>query len=327
MDDEQLSRLERIAKLRDSGALSQDEFEIQKSRLTGAVEAGNNSRPLAKSPIPAGVRGWIFLGLLVLALVLSAIAAKMVLDQNRGYRAVVSKAAEQPTPLARSAEKSNVASADSGLAEPNSPTATSLTKSKMEKLFRADTLNLSRSEIEQITGSGITVFLDEISYDVEGCDVEIIYRNNAVQNILLKNISRDCTFSISAFFPGLGHQSLSDMTFGDFYSHFNNVSIFLQCLGTCGNAADPSITAYHPGARYAQFVEIQVSNEYPYRGSRTGSKFDALYEIARRRAGDREIYNPDCDTDLANEAAQLFSDVEIKSVRIGSGLDVNPARC
>lgn len=88
MNDERIVRLERLAKLRDEGVLSQDEFDVEKARVLNSPDlatlpdskADATSVPINASPTLTN--GWLILGLGALVVIALAMVAVMVWDRG-----------------------------------------------------------------------------------------------------------------------------------------------------------------------------------------------------------------------------------------------------
>lgn len=194
-------------------------------------------------------------------------------------------------------------------------------------LFRPDMLSANRVYVERRIGPAKYVAGDVRTYVVGGCTVEVTYQDDSVRSMALSGLSNRCTFDLSKFFPSRKLGSATTLTFGGFTAAFGNVRYLPECLGSCGNSADPAMTAYYPGAHVEQFYEVQVSNDYPYRGAAADSAFDVLLNASRTKRQADPLYNADCDRAVVAKAAPAFANVQIKGIRIGWDLDPNPARC
>jgi hypothetical protein len=194
-------------------------------------------------------------------------------------------------------------------------------------LFRPDMLDANRIYVERRIGPAKYVAGDVRTYVVAGCTVEITYKGDSVRSLALNNLSNRCTFDLSKFFPSHKSGSAYMLTFGGFATAFGDVKFLPECLGSCGNAADPAMAAYYSGAHAEQFYEVQVSNDYPYRGAAADSAFDVLLNASRNKREADPLYNADCDRAVVSKAAPAFANVQIKGIRIGWDLDPDPARC
>lgn len=85
MNDDRIARLERLAKLRDEGVLSQDEFDVEKARVLGAADraAPPDSFPTsieARASNP--MNGWVLAGIGALVFIATALVAVLVGDRG-----------------------------------------------------------------------------------------------------------------------------------------------------------------------------------------------------------------------------------------------------
>lgn len=197
--------------------------------------------------------------------------------------------------------------------------------STIAALFSPDMINADRAYVERRTGPAKYVNDDERKYVVGGCNLTIVYKNNAVRNMAIDELSSRCTFDLAKFYQQQKPTNAAALTFGAFDKMFGAISYFPQCLGSCGNSTDPSMTAHYGGSHAEQFYEVQVSNSYPYRGEAAGKAFDRLLKALPEAGGDD--YSADCDPRMEAVAGGMFATVPVKSIVIGYGLDTNPARC
>lgn len=197
----------------------------------------------------------------------------------------------------------------------------------VEALFSPDTLGSNREYIEKIIGPAKYVSGDSYKYRVDECPVEIIYSEGNVLTLKLQDISSKCDFSLDKFFPGRHLGRASTVTFGDILGALGGASLLPACLGTCGNSADPSVNVHYEGARFEQFVELNASNSYPYRGDNATRAFRAIMDATQEKRWADPLYNADCDPRVRTKAALLFADVQIREVSVGANLEANPAGC
>lgn len=124
MSQDRIDQLERLASLRDAGALSAAEFEAEKARVLGASGPAPSSSPPAGRRTGAfpGRNGWLWLGLGVLAVLLALVglvwldrgdrSAPVVHDGDRGVPAAPTPV--PPSPPQAALPASTVAPAPSG---------------------------------------------------------------------------------------------------------------------------------------------------------------------------------------------------------------------
>lgn len=193
-------------------------------------------------------------------------------------------------------------------------------------LFTPDMLNADRAFVEQKLGPAKYVRGDERTYTVAGCAVEITYQGDAVRNMTIDGLSSRCTFSLAGFFPERKVGDAASLTFGEFSDVFQGARYLPSCFGSCGNSADPSLSAYFSGPHVEQFYEVMISNSYPYRGAGADKAIDAVLKATAEKRQD-PMYDADCDPAAAMASQVAFADVPLKRITVGWDLDGNPARC
>ncbi len=180
---------------------------------------------------------------------------------------------------------------------------------KIEALFKVDTLNARRSYIERMLGPAKYIDRGMYTYIVDDCRVKIYFENDSAKSLGIDNLSRKCSFQLDEFFPNRKLKSVYSITFGDLSGHFNSPSFFPGCIGGCGNYSDPYIYAIYEGNRSDDFLDIVVSNSYPYRGIDEGKGFSGLRSDIHSDAG--------CDPDVQKLARYAFATSQFKSINIG----------
>ncbi|ATC34398.1 hypothetical protein CA606_19810 [Caulobacter vibrioides] len=211
-------------------------------------------------------------------------------------------------------------------ATPAKPKALSGPAPAITELFVADMLGADRAFVERRIGPAKYVNDGERKYVVAGCNVTINYKGNAVRNMAIDGLSNRCTFNVAKFYPQERLTDAASLTFGGFDKMFRNTVYFPQCFGTCGNSANPSLTAHYDGSHAEQFVEIQVSNSYPYRGAAADKAFRKVMDAITSTPSNIDD-NADCSVAVSAIAQTYFTGVQINNIVVGYDLDTNPARC
>jgi hypothetical protein len=219
-----------------------------------------------------------------------------------------------------------LSAAGSNAAPPAKPIAQPRPSPAITALFKPDMLGANRAFVDRKTGPAKYVEANVRTYVIDGCKVSIRYAKDSVRNLTLDGLSDRCTFDLAPFFPSTKLGAASRLTFGAFKAAFVTARYLPQCMGTCGNAADPAMSAYYSGSHAEQFYEIEISNSYPYRGPQARAAIDVVMDAASTFSADPS-YQADCDPSTAQRAKGAFTNVQVKTITIGYDLDANPARC
>jgi hypothetical protein len=112
----------------------------------------------------------------------------------------------------------------------------SVQSQNLNELFHPTTIGLNKEYLEKRTGPAKRVWGNTYQYEVNGCNVDIVYLNNTVQSIALRNISKKCSFDASNIYLS---GPIENVTFGDIGRIIYQWKAYESCIGVCGNAADP----------------------------------------------------------------------------------------
>lgn len=250
----ELDQLERLNRLREAGALTQEEFEQRKALIL------NPARPSAsRSALPV---------VAVAVLFLAAIASIAFFGFNGPDKQATT--AEPVTPAAP------VNPSPEPIPAVPRPTqsATAIALSG-EDLLRFATSNEviglnpayldRRLGVPRESGNGHRVF------DVGGCRITYSARSNSVDGFFL-DVSPSCQPTID------GRKIGARTTFDSILRSKPGGEYFASCLYMCGNAADPTIDLVYGASRATGFISVSYLAEY-------GQVADAmtLWEQAIRR--------------------------------------------
>lgn len=92
-------------------------------------------------------------------------------------------------------------------------------------------------------------------FEVSGCTINYTYDDNGVTGFYL-DITRSCQPTIR------GRKVSPNTTFGSLLAMENWGVYAASCLTSCGNAADPVIDLSYPGSRSTGFISVSYSTDY-----------------------------------------------------------------
>ncbi|MFA7585608.1 MAG: SHOCT domain-containing protein [Novosphingobium sp.] len=234
-------RLERLVRIRDSGGLTEDEFQAEKAKLLATAQPDT-----IEAPPPAAHNRWLLGGGIATALVL--LLAIMV-EQHRP--AAASKSAMDDNRVVPAIDNNAVAGA-SNAAAVSTPTATPADGSYAwaTSIFR---MGENPAYIEKILGPSKQKDRNSLFYSLQGCPVTYLTKGSKVTGIQM-GVSDNCTPEVK------GNVVTPRTNFGAVYSDFG----FLQtsCLMLCGNKADPTIEYVVPGPHSDNFIGVSYSTYY-----------------------------------------------------------------
>lgn len=214
---------------------------------------------------------------------------------------------------------------------------------KIDTLFRVDMLNSNREYVEHLIGPA--KYTDATSgdhskerryYIVDSCNVEIGYKDGAVTYLGLKGVSLHCRFPLQRFIPHLPPthvDALSELTFDTFEnevgSGIDQNFYDVECLGSCGNSADPSVSLFHNGPHVDEFINIMIEQDYPYSDGASDKAFAALEDVLiKREDSDYVAYGRvKCDVKYQPLDRELFKKSHVKNVYVGFDLGDHTPSC
>jgi hypothetical protein len=213
----------------------------------------------------------------------------------------------------------------------------------LDALFRVDTLNSSREYIEHMTGpakytadSAGASALSVRTYVISNCVVEIGYKDDKVSFLGLKGITQACAFPLARFIPHLPTvhlPPLAELTFGAFErdvgAGIDPNRYVVECLGDCGNSADPSVALLHTGAHVDQFIDIIIEEDYPYADKNSGQALSRLGDvIIKQESRDYGVEGRiTCDRRYQALEKELFKAARVKNVYVGMDLESRLRAC
>lgn len=213
----------------------------------------------------------------------------------------------------------------------------------IDRLFRLDMLQSNREFVEHMIGpakytsaasgdSAISVRM----YVVDGCNVEVGYKDDAVTYLGLKGVSSHCSFPLSRFIPHSPPTrvgELSRLTFGAFETDVGPGTkpnfYRVECLASCGNSAEPSVSLYHSGAHSDEFIDIVIEQEYPYSDRTTDLGLSKLEDILLKMESSQYLSSGTvaCDPKYQPLHKRLFETAAVKNVFVGFNLGSHAPNC
>lgn len=233
-DDTDLDRLERLNRLREAGALTDEEFDTKKREILSVGPESEQRRP--KRLV------WAF----GFAAVATALAVAIYLAGH-----------STPAPV----NKGNaVAMADApavAVAAPSEPSAEETVSSAAELLAFATSENvigMSPAFLEQRLGTPKDKRTGTLVYDVGGCTINFWSEGDRITTLFF-NVSQSC--QVTVMDRKIGPRT----TFGQISTPGNAGAITATCLADCGNAADPTIDLRFGASRATNDVGISFSTD------------------------------------------------------------------
>lgn len=227
-----LDRLEQLDRLRQSGALTEEEFQAQKAELAKPAEAKPASGWQIAAIFGAGVT--LLAGFGLAAIYWPDAGPK---SSDRGVEAVspasVQKAGSKP-------ENEAVKPAPKGK------------QSLFSWATSADVLGVTPAFLRSKLGVPKYQSRDDLTFDVDGCEVEY-----SIGNSMVKSYSTEITARCQPVVFGV---RLDPRT--KFSKLPKGGTLVADCLSSCGNAADPTIDLYYPGSRARGFVGHKVHGKW-----------------------------------------------------------------
>lgn len=285
-----LDRLERLNRLREAGALSQEEFEQQKQLVLAEQET------LARGPDfkPVIVGGVLFAAVIAV----SAVAWDRR-DSSTSASGAMELSTGQPT--------GGASKAVSGEAE-------SATEDSLLRFAISDqVIGMNPAFVEKKLGVPSSKSANEQVYEIEGCTITYWSTANRI-NLAMADVTQSCRPYIR------GKRIGPDTTFGQLMQAESWGKYVATCLTACGNAADPIIELAYPGSRSNSFITVRYWTDYDQ-----ASKALENWEKAVRRAkGLGEYDMPDdlepfsCAQNPPAEVQKMLPHMRVRSVLITS---------
>ncbi len=289
---DRLGELERLQLLRDSGTLTDEEFQIEKTRILGPAKQLNN-RVLIFSAI----------ALALAVLVVGVVGFHPYLGQTRPAPATAPPQAQAQAQALKPA--------------PTTPVSEALpATSKLQQLFRRDILGAQLPYLEASTGPARNVVGSDRTYLVEGCEINVHADGKTISSIGLARISPKCNVSLKDF--GFDGPMTDHITFGMLERIGFATQYSADCLDSCGNAFDPFAYALVQTPHVNGFVEFRAGANTEIEPMLTATMKWA--DLMRGAKGEDYVTQTrfNCDQAFNPAASRLFANMKINSIEVGN---------
>ncbi|WP_447761382.1 SHOCT domain-containing protein [Sphingopyxis panaciterrae] len=227
-----LDKLEQLDRLRQSGALTEDEFQIQKAQIVGG-----------SGPEPVRRFGWLY----VLAGVVGLLLVGFVATTMHDWTGSKPPAADRASVEAGAAVKQTPEEPTAAEPRPSIATDPLFAWAASEKVLGV-TPEYLRSRL------GVPKFQERgaMTFDVEGCEVE--YR---VVNGKVATYSAAVTNRCQPIVLGVRMTPRTKFSAMD-----GEGDLIADCLYSCGNAADPTIDLFYRPVHFRGFIGYRINGKY-----------------------------------------------------------------
>jgi hypothetical protein len=291
-----IDNLERLNRLRESGALTKEEFEHEKNKLI----SGKNH--IIKTSI-------LKFSTILLILLLSVIALAIFIWSKKG------KIVEIATNEAVAA--GNVIDGPTLEAPPKNDPATveKVNPAPLAFATSAEVLSLSPDYLEQRLGVPKEKNASFMVFEVGGCTILYGINKGSVTGFDV-DVSKDCQPTIN------GIKVTPQTTYGQILSRETGGVYRASCLTDCGNAADPVVYLTYAGSRATGFIDVNYSTDY----DQISSALDLWEQEVRKQLGLDEFESPDdyeAFQNVANppvDVISLLSKARVRSVSMSLDL-------
>ncbi|WP_296721997.1 SHOCT domain-containing protein [Erythrobacter sp.] len=283
-DDTDLDRLERLNRLRETGALTAEEFDAKKREILFAV----------KEP-PAAVPRWLTWAFGIVALA-ALVGAAALWSRSSGTAA----SSSQGSALVAAAPAPEIELEPAQTAEVSAPSAAELLAFATSESI----IGMTPAFLEQKLGIPKEKRPTSLVYDVGGCTITYWSEDDEVTTFFF-DVARSCRVNVRGTRVG------PDTTFGDILRRSDWGALTATCLANCGNAADPTIDLRYRATRLNNDIGISFSSDYDQ-----SSDALSLWEKAVRQQRGLDEYAPTDDSDAFNCAIDPPENVERLATRL-----------
>lgn len=284
-DDTDLDRLERLSRLRESGALTDEEFEAKKREILSAGQEAKTS-----------LSRWVLWALGAVGL--ASLAAVIGLW-----------AGSSATQTVTGADAAALTAKPAASMEPE-PTPTLTPPSPAELLTFATSENvigMTPAFLEQKLGTPKEKRPTSVVYELAGCTITYWSDDDEVTTFFF-DVTRSCRVNVR------GTRIGPDTTFGEIARQAGGGILTASCLANCGNAADPNIDLRFPATRVYNNIGVSFSSDY----DQTSDVLD-LWEQAVRKQRGLDEFGPTDDSDTFNCAIDPPQNVKRLAKRLKVG--------
>jgi hypothetical protein len=150
-----------------------------------------------------------------------------------------------------------------------------------------------------------------IVFEVGGCTISYEIDESSVSSLDV-NVSQNCQPTIQ------GMKVTPQTTYGQVFNRQGGGAYLASCLTGCGNAADPTIDLTYASSRATEFISVNYATDY----NQVSRALDLWENAVRRQRGLGEFDTPDdyeAFSDVSNpplEVIPLLRKLRVKSVRL-----------
>lgn len=303
MSEDNLSQLERLSRLRETGALTESEFEDQKQSILAGRSQSASLR--LSHLVGAGIVAAIGVAMLVLYLTRGG-------DTNGS-----------PTSASPSVKSSLVA--PSALIDPSVSTTpeaapTVATNDRLSFATSDAVIGTNPAYLEQRLGVPREKGTGYLVFELGGCTISYSASGSRITGFTVA-VGPSCSPTIR------GKRISPRTTFGEILSRDNWGRFTADCIYMCGNAADPVIDLSYRGSRATNFISIRYSTSY----DQASDALDLWEQGVRRELGLSEYESPpdyepfNCVSNPPADARRLMPRMRVRSISV-SGDEVGPCK-
>lgn len=284
-----IDNLERLNRLRESGALTKEEFEHEKIKLI----SGKNH--ILKTNISK-------FSTILLILILSVIALAIFIWSKKGKEVEI-------------ATKEAVAAGNVIDGPTLEATVEKVNPAPLAFATSAEVLSLNPDYLEQRLGVPKEKNASFMVFEVGGCTILYGINKGSVTGFDV-DVSKDCQPTIH------GIKVTPQTTYGQILSRETGGVYRASCLTDCGNAADPVVYLTYAGSRATGFIDVNYSTDY----DQISSALDLWEQEVRKQLGLDEFESPDdyeAFQNVANppvDVISLLSKARVRSVSMSLDL-------
>lgn len=310
-----IDNLERLNRLRESGALTEEEFRQEKQKLISG-KLPDAQKQIFKIAFLVGI----------ILLVVIALVALLWQNQRTENQIVKLEKAAISAPAGKLDLESPKAK-DISIAEKAEPAslnnASTKTKPNLANLTFAtstEVLGLNPGYLEKRLGVPREKNSDYIVFEVGGCTIFYSIYNGSVATFEV-DVSQNCQPIIQ------GVKMTPKIKAGQIFDKMGWGEYLASCLYGCGNAANPIAYLTYPGLRATGFVHVYYATDY----DQVSSALELWEKAVRRQRGLGEFEPPDdiaafsCVSKPPAEVIAILRKASIRSVRVEQ--DDYPYRC
>jgi len=280
-----IDRLEKLSRLREAGALTEEEFQTEKAKVLATTKRGTRSRLLT----------------LVLVFAIIAIAA---------FAGFAWQTSNKPRPVALPPQA--VTKAEPSIAATEAPAAVEQQTAPLDFAASTAVIGVTPAYLVKRLGTPKERHGGVLVIEVGGCTINYNVRDNQIKSFYL-DISTKCQ-------PNVQGVTITPKTnFGELAQRNSSGRYVATCLTECGNAADPIIELAFPATRATQFIGVSYWTDY----RQSSGPLDIWEKSLRRRLGIGDYETPDdfdafsCNSSPPVEIISKLRKMTVKTLYVG----------